>query len=102
PAWSALLAVWLLKERITLRIALSLVLSLAAVGIIVSQETAVRTAPVGTLLTLLAAISFGIGTVLTKRMAVAGDVTINAAWQILLGTIPVVIVWLAFAHGAYF
>src|SRR6476646_2259801 len=31
PAWSALFAVFLLKERITLRIALSLALSLAAV-----------------------------------------------------------------------
>ena len=102
PTWSALLAMVLLKERITSRIALSLALSLAAVGIIVSQEAAVRAAPIGTLLTLMAAISFGIGTVLTKRMAVSGDTTINAAWQILLGTIPVVVVWLAFAHGAYF
>jgi len=102
PAWAALLAVLLLKERITLRLALSLALSLAAVGIIVSQETAARTAPIGTLLTLLAAISFGIGTVLPKRMAVAGDTTINAAWQILLGTVPVVIVWLVFARDAYF
>jgi drug/metabolite transporter (DMT)-like permease len=65
PAWSALFAVFLLKERITPRIALSLALSLAAVGIILSQETAARTAPIGTFLTLLAAISFGIGTVLT-------------------------------------
>jgi drug/metabolite transporter (DMT)-like permease len=102
PAWSALFAVFLLKERITLRIALSLALSLAAVGIIVSQETAARTAPVGTLLTLLAAISFGIGTVLTKRTAFRGDLTINAAWQILVGTIPVIAVWLMFAHDAYF
>ncbi len=102
PTWSALLAVFVLKERITLRIALSLVLSLAAVGLVISQETAVRTAPVGTLLALLAAISFGIGTVLTKRMAVAGDITINAAWQILLGTVPVLVVWLIFARGAYF
>jgi drug/metabolite transporter (DMT)-like permease len=102
PTWSALLAVFLLKERITLRIALSLALSLGAVGLVISQEAAVRNAPVGTLLTLLAAISFGIGTVLTKRMAVAGDTTINAAWQILLGTAPVLVVWLVFARGAYF
>jgi drug/metabolite transporter (DMT)-like permease len=102
PTWSALLGMFLLKERITPRIALSLALSLAAVGIIVSQEAAVRAAPVGTLLTLLAAISFGIGTVLTKRMAVAGDTTINAAWQILLGSIPVAIVWLVFSGDAYF
>ena len=102
PAWSALFAVFLLKERITLRIALSLALSLVAVGIIVSQETAARTAPVGTFLTLLAAISFGIGTVLTKRTSLRGDLTINAAWQILIGTIPVIAVWLMFARDAYF
>lgn len=102
PTWAALLGMLFLKERITPRIALSLALSLAAVGIIVGQEAAVRTAPVGTLLTLLAAISFGIGTVLTKRMGIAGDVTINAAWQILLGSIPVAIVWLIFSRDAYF
>ena len=102
PTWSALLAVFVLKERITLRIALSLALSLAAVGLIIAQETAVRSSPEGTLFALLAAISFGIGTVLTKRMAVAGDTTINAAWQILLGTVPVLVVWLVFARGAYF
>jgi drug/metabolite transporter (DMT)-like permease len=102
PTWSALLAVFILREPITLRIALSLALSLGAVGLVIAQETAIRSAPVGTLLTLLAAISFGIGTVLTKRMAVAGDVTINAAWQLLLGTAPVLVVWLAFARDAYF
>ena len=102
PAWSALFAVFLLKERITLRIALSLALSLVAVGIIVSQETAARSAPVGTFLTLLAAISFGVGTVLTKKTAVRGDLTINAAWQILTGTLPVIAIWLVFADGAYF
>ena len=102
PTWSALLAVFILKERITLRIALSLALSLGAVGLIISQETVTRNAPMGTLLTLLAAISFGIGTVLTKRMVVAGDITINAAWQILLGTAPVLVVWLFFVRNAYF
>ena len=101
PAWSALFAVFLLKERITPRIGLSLALSLAAVGIILSQETAARTAPIGTFLTLLAAISFGIGTVLTKRTAFRGDLTINAAWQILIGTLPVIAVWLVYAHDAY-
>ena len=102
PAWSSLLAAFLLKERITLRIALSLLLSLAAVGIVISQETAVRAAPVGTLLTLLAAISFGIGTVLTKRDSLKGDPTINAAWQLLTGTLPIIVVWTAFAPHAYF
>jgi drug/metabolite transporter (DMT)-like permease len=102
PAWSSLLAAVMLKERITPRVALSLLFSLAAVGIVISQETAVRAAPVGTLLTLLAAISFGIGTVLTKRDALQGDPTINAAWQLLTGTLPIIVVWLAFSSHAYF
>jgi drug/metabolite transporter (DMT)-like permease len=102
PAWSSLFAAFLLKERISLRIALSLLLSLVAVGLIISQEAAVRRAPIGTLLTLLAAISFGIGTVLTKRYSLRGDPAINAGWQLLLGTVPVLAVWLVWLPHVYF
>lgn len=106
PAWSALFAVFLLGERITLRIALSLVLSLIAVVLIISQEAAARAAPIGTLLTLLSAISFGIGTVLTKRNALrgdgGGDPAINAGWQLIVGTLPVLAVWLVNLPHAYF
>jgi drug/metabolite transporter (DMT)-like permease len=102
PAWSALFAVFLLKERISPRVALALVLSLIAVALIVVQETAVRAAPLGTALTLLAAISFGIGTVLTKRYSLRGDPTINAGWQLLLGTVPVLLVWLVWLPHVYF
>jgi drug/metabolite transporter (DMT)-like permease len=102
PAWSSLFAAFLLKERISLRIALSLLLSLIAVALIISQEAAVRRAPIGTALTLLAAISFGIGTVLTKRYSLRGDPAINAGWQLLLGTLPVIAVWLAWLPHTYF
>ncbi len=102
PAWSALFAVFLLKERISLKIALSLLLSLIAVALIISQEAAVRRAPIGTVLTLLAAISFGIGTVLTKRYSLRGDPAINAGWQLLLGTLPVIAVWLVYLPHTYF
>jgi drug/metabolite transporter (DMT)-like permease len=102
PAWSSLFAVFLLKERISLKIALSLLLSLIAVAVILSQEAAVRRAPIGTALTLLAAISFGIGTVLTKRYSLRGDPAINASWQLLLGTLPVIAVWLVYLPHTYF
>ena len=102
PAWSSLFAVFLLKERISLKVALSLLLSLLAVALIISQEAAVRRAPIGTVLTLLAAISFGIGTVLTKRYSLRGDPAINAGWQLLLGTLPVILVWLVWLPHAYF
>jgi drug/metabolite transporter (DMT)-like permease len=106
PAWSALFAVFLLGERITPRVALSLLLSLVAVGLIVGQEAATRATPIGTLLTLLSAISFGIGTVLTKRNAVrgegGGDPAINAGWQLIVGSLPVLVVWLAYLPHTYF
>ena len=102
PAWSSLFAAFLLKERISLKIALSLLLSLIAVALIISQEAAVRRAPIGTALTLLAAISFGIGTVLTKRYSLRGDPAINAGWQLLLGTLPVIAVWLVYLPHTYF
>ena len=105
PVWSSLFAAFLLNERITPRVALSLVLSLAAVALVISQETAVRKAPIGTLLTLLAAITFGIGTVLTKRDSLKGDPAINAAWQLLTGTLPVLAIWAVWAalpHHVYF
>ena len=102
PAWSSLFAVFLLKERISLRTALSLLLSLLAVALIISQEAAVRRAPIGTVLTLLAAISFGIGTVLTKRYSLRGDPAINAGWQLLFGTLPVILVWLVWLPHTYF
>jgi len=102
PAWSSLFAAFMLKERITVRVLLSLVLSLVAVALIISQETAVRRAPIGTLLTLLAAISFGFGTVLTKRYSLKGDPGVNAGWQLLLGTLPVLLVWLVNLPHAYF
>jgi drug/metabolite transporter (DMT)-like permease len=102
PAWSSLFAALMLKERITLRISLSLVLSLIAVALIISQETAVRRVPIGALLTLLAAISFGYGTVLTKRYSLKGDPGVNAGWQLLLGTLPVIVVWLVNLPHAYF
>jgi drug/metabolite transporter (DMT)-like permease len=102
PAWSSLFAAFMLKERITVRVLLSLVLSLVAVALIISQETAVRRAPIGSLLTLLAAISFGFGTVLTKRYSLKGDPGVNAGWQLLLGTLPVLLVWLVNLPHAYF
>ena len=102
PAWSSLFAALMLKEPITPRTLLSLFLSLVAVALIISQETAVRRAPIGTLLTLLAAISFGYGTVLTKRYSLKGDPGVNAGWQLLLGTLPVILVWLVNLPHAYF
>jgi drug/metabolite transporter (DMT)-like permease len=94
PAWSALFAMLFLKEHISARVAAAAGLGLVAVAIVVMQEQKTTSIPLGTGLTLLAAISFGIGTVLTKAAKWQGDPTVFAGWQLLVGAVPVVALWL--------
>ena len=90
PAWSALFAVFLLKERITLRVALSLVLSLVGGrhhrqpgdGGANGAHRHLAHAARGHLLRHRHGAD--------QAHSFRGDPTINAAWQILLGTLPVI------------
>ena len=102
PAWSALFAALLLKERISGRVIVAAALGLMAVGLIVVQERRLASMHIGTALTVLAAISFGIGTVLTKAAKWPGDPTAFAGWQLLVGAIPIVPLWLALHDYTYF
>ncbi|HJU30243.1 MAG TPA: EamA family transporter [Hyphomicrobiaceae bacterium] len=102
PAWSALFAALLLKERISPRVMVSAALGLVAVALIVAQERRLASTHIGTALTVLAAISFGIGTVLTKAARWPGDPTAFAGWQLLVGAIPIVPLWWALYDHTYF
>jgi drug/metabolite transporter (DMT)-like permease len=96
PIWAALFARWLLGEAITPRRALALVLGAVAVAVLLGQGlTQVRNAPLGAALTLLAAASFGFGTVWIKRTAWPLDLTVLAGWQLLIGGLPFLPFWLA-------
>ena len=89
PLWSVPLSAWLLRERITARRVLGVGLGMAAMLLLLSNELqAVRAAPIGMLLMTGAALSWAIGTVLTKRYPVDLPVTSLTAWQLLLGGIP--------------
>jgi len=101
PAWSALFAMLFLKERISPRVAVGAGLGLVAVAIVVMQEQKTTSIPLGTGATLLAAISFGIGTVLTKAAKWEGDPTVFAGWQLIVGAVPVIVLWLAAFDHTY-
>ncbi len=92
PLWVALLSVPLLREPLTPRRLLGLVLGISGMLLLLSDEWAnVRAAPVGALLVVGAAISWAAGTVLMKRFPTDLPTISLTAWQLLLGGLPIII-----------
>jgi drug/metabolite transporter (DMT)-like permease len=98
PIWAALFARWLLGEPITARRALALLFGAAAVAALLAQHLPdVRDAPLGVVLNLVAALSWGLGTVWIKRTTWPLDLAAMAGWQLLVGVAPLAAVWLVVA-----
>jgi len=91
--WATIFAAWLLGERITVSKIAGLMLGLAGLGVLIGPDLLIlRRAPVGALFMLLAALSWGLGTVLLKRIAWRLPTLSNVAWQLLLSAIPVTLI----------
>ncbi len=101
PIWATLFGRLLLGERVTPRRLAALVLGVLAVIVLLGQGLdQARNAPLGAALTLLSAVSFGFGTVWTKLRPWPLDLTLLAGWQLILGGLPFVPIWLAtLAHN---
>jgi drug/metabolite transporter (DMT)-like permease len=92
PLWVALLSVPLLREPLTPRRLLGLVLGISGMLLLLGDGWAsMRVAPVGALLVVGAAMSWAAGTVLMKRFPTALPTISVTAWQLLLGGLPIVI-----------
>jgi drug/metabolite transporter (DMT)-like permease len=95
PLWAALLSSWILEERIAPVVWLALTLGLAGVALLVLPEIErFGAAPQGALFMIGAAIAWAMGTVLIKRRAWGVGMLALTGWQLLLGGIPIVAVWL--------
>jgi drug/metabolite transporter (DMT)-like permease len=96
PLWASLLSVLALDARITRGQIVALALGTAALALLLGDDLgALGAAPTGTLLMLLCAWSWAIGTVLIKKFDWGGmPVMALTGWQLLLGGVPVVIGWL--------
>jgi len=93
PLWATLIAAWVLGERITAGKTAGLMLGLAGLGVLIGPDLLIlKRAPVGALFMLLAAVSWGLGTVLLKRIAWRLPTLSNVAWQLLLSAIPVTLI----------
>ena len=90
PVWAALFAIPVLGERAALPVLIGLGLGMAGLGILIGHDIAVLgTAPVGSLVMLGAALSWGFGTVLFKRFEWQTPVATIVGWQLLLASVPV-------------
>ncbi len=97
PVWAFLAALVILNERGGLRHAFGVICGLAAVATLVSTDLdRLSGAPLGVLAMLGAALSWGIGVVLQRRIAWTTPMTTITAWQLLLGGIPLTILALVF------
>lgn len=95
PLWAAVFAVPLLGERLTPARLAALILGLAGLAVLMSQDFShLRNAPGGALATLVAAVAFGLGTVWMKHRGWRLDATVSAGWQLVLGALPVAAIWL--------
>ena len=98
PIWAALFAWFVLGERLTRARIVALVLCAAGMAILV-YPLAESGALIGVLIALTIAVSWAAGTVYVKRVRITGDPIANAAWQIVVAFV-VVILCLPFAEGS--
>ena len=92
PLWAVILSLFVLRDRLTTRRAFGLALGLSGLALLIGGDlAALRSAPVGALFMLAAAISWAIGTVLTKKFRIALDPAAFTGWQMLIGGLPLAI-----------
>lgn len=89
PIWAAILARFVLGEELTPRRLGGLALGVAGLAILLVPDIArLGAAPLGAVLMLLAAVTWAIGVVATKRVTWDMSVAQLTGWQLLLGGVP--------------
>jgi len=92
PLWAAILSAVILKEPLTPRKNIGLLLGLTGLGILIYPDFGrLEAAPFGVLFMLGAGISWAAGTVMLKRFTWSVPVIVLTGWQLSLGSLPVVV-----------
>jgi drug/metabolite transporter (DMT)-like permease len=93
PLWVALLSVFVLKETLDGRTRLALACGLAGVGLLMGEDIAgMARAPWVTLGMMLAAIGWAVAIVMLKRQPLPLPPTVQTAWMLLVGGVPILLV----------
>ena len=92
PIWAAILSALILKEPLTPRKIIGLLLGLTGLGILIYPDLRrLEAAPFGVMFMLAAGISWGAGTVMLKRYVWSVPVIVLTGWQLALGSLPIVV-----------
>lgn len=93
PIWVAVLGVIFLRERLTPRRLVSLVMGAAGVAVLLSHDFGkLGASPWGAIVTLGAAFNWAIGVLIQKRVAWTIAPITQAAWQVAIGTVPIIVI----------
>lgn len=96
PVWAAIMGVFVLRERLTGRRVLALMLGVGGIAVLMSGDlAAVGASPWGGVFALLAAISWAAGTVVVKRVRWTIPTLTLVGWQLVIGTVPIAAIALA-------
>jgi drug/metabolite transporter (DMT)-like permease len=100
PLWLALISWMFLGEKFKPRLLLALAFGAAAVGLLMSRSfSAYADAPLGFFFGLLAGVGWAIGTLVLKRAKINTSVLVLTGWQMLIASVPVLVVALATGTG---
>ncbi len=92
PLWAFIISIPLLGEKPRAANWIGLGFGLTAVGVLAARGwTAFGEAPWGVVVMLGGAVLWGLGTVLNKRAAWPMPMIVVTAWQVILGTIPMIL-----------
>lgn len=90
PLWASILGLFLLREKLTVRRSVGLILGLAGLSALVWREiNTVGASPLGLGFILAASWCWGTGTVLIKRHPWHMPLVLVIAWMFIIGGIPV-------------
>jgi drug/metabolite transporter (DMT)-like permease len=90
PLWSTMLASWLLRETLSRRTLAALALGLVGVALLLGADVMhFGNALLGVLLTVGAAVSWALGSVLLKRFAVPVSTMSLTGWMMISGGLPI-------------
>ena len=94
PLWSGLIAFVFLRERLSLRFLIALAMGMAGVVLLSLRGGGFAIADLpGIALMFAAAIGWAIGTLFSKTRKPSLPMLAVTAWQILLGAVPIMLLW---------
>lgn len=92
PLWAVIFSVIIIKETVTIPKIIGLITGMAGLGVLLSGELGIlKSTPEGAFFMLIAAISWGAGTVVQKKVTWSIPPISQVVWQLLIGGTPITI-----------